>query len=143
MARDCLAAEGCKGSFELGLLLTDAGQMRALHTRYLGVRSVTDVLSFPGEAKASSRASGGRHLGDIVICYPQARRQARALGHPLADELDLLLVHGLLHLLGYADRTPARRQAMWQRQEQILHGGVRRATGGGQRGSRIGRRAVN
>ena len=117
VARAALLSEGCWGSFELGLLITDDQHMRRLHSRYLGVRSTTDVLAFPGEAKSPSRL---HRLGDVVISYPQARRQSRALGHSVAPELDLLLVHGVLHLLGYRDGTPAERHTMGRRQGHIL-----------------------
>ncbi|RME82331.1 MAG: rRNA maturation RNase YbeY, partial [Caldilineae bacterium] len=59
-------------------------------------------------------------LGDIVIAAPTAARQAHAAGHTPAEEICLLAVHGILHLLGYDHDTPARKEAMWQKQAQIL-----------------------
>jgi probable rRNA maturation factor len=70
------------------------------------------VLSFPARTADS--------IGDIVISYERARAQARAAGWRIADELDLLAVHGTLHLLGYDDLQPRARKKMWERQEQIL-----------------------
>ena len=72
--------------------------MRELNRRYRGVDRATDVLSFP--AGADARAPD-RPLGDIVIARGVAIRQARATGHSPADELKVLALHGLLHLLGY------------------------------------------
>lgn len=80
-------------------LVTDA-RIRALNRRYRGVDTVTDVLSFPA-AGTSLDAGGGAWLGDVVIGMGRARRQAREAGHPLATELRVLALHGLLHLLGF------------------------------------------
>jgi probable rRNA maturation factor len=75
--------------------------MRGLNRRFRRIDRPTDVLSFPSEAKKSS--SG--FLGDIVIDVPYAARQARARGHSLERELQILLAHGVLHLLGYDHET--------------------------------------
>lgn len=70
--------------------------MRAYNRDFRGLDKTTDVLSFPGE-----RGPDGSHLGDVVVSVPQAARQARERGHPLAREVRLLVLHGLLHCLGY------------------------------------------
>jgi probable rRNA maturation factor len=70
--------------------------MRELNRRYRGKDQPTDVLSFPGAPSPE-----GRHLGDVVIAVPSARRQAVAAGHAVERELRLLLLHGVLHCLGY------------------------------------------
>jgi probable rRNA maturation factor len=70
--------------------------MRALNLRFRGLDKTTDVLSFPGD-----ETPAGRHLGDVVISLPQARRQAESAGHSLDRELRILLLHGALHCLGY------------------------------------------
>ncbi len=70
--------------------------MRALNRTFRGVDATTDVLSFAGE-----EGPEGRHLGDVVISVPTARRQAGARARPLASELRCLILHGLLHCLGY------------------------------------------
>lgn len=106
---------------EIGLLITDDQEMRTLHAQYLGKRKTTDVLSFPGPGELpSGRGRAPNYLGDIVISYPQARRQAREAGQGIGKELDLLLVHSILHLLGYDDRKSEERARMWARQEEIL-----------------------
>jgi probable rRNA maturation factor len=74
--------------------------MRAWNRDYRGQDRTTDVLSFPGE-----RTPDGRHLGDVAISVPQAARQAAAAGRPLARELRVLLLHGVLHCLGHDHET--------------------------------------
>ena len=88
----------------------DAG-LRSLNRRFRGEDRTTDVLSFAGE---------GDYLGDIAISVPRARTQARAGGHSLEAELQLLVVHGVLHLLGHDHASPAQRRAMWAAQDAIL-----------------------
>ena len=77
--------------------------MRRLNRRYRGVDRVTDVLSFPADSGARSRAD--RFLGDLAIAKGVAGRQARREGHAYALELRILALHGLLHLLGYDHQT--------------------------------------
>jgi probable rRNA maturation factor len=74
--------------------------LRRLNREFRGRDTVTDVLSFPGEAGPE-----GLHLGDVVISIPAARRQAAAAGHTAARELRLLALHGLLHCLGHDHET--------------------------------------
>jgi probable rRNA maturation factor len=82
----------------------------------------TDVLSFPLlEVAELRRASGAVELGDIVISLDAAKRQAAEQGHSLLDELDLLLVHGLLHLLGFDhELSPAEAARMRKLEKKIL-----------------------
>jgi len=123
-------------------LVSDA-QMRAIHRRYLGFDQVTDVLSFPADASAPWPAGSGlRPLGDLVIASGRARRQARAAGHALGDELRVLALHGLLHLLGYDHETDAGRMARVEvrlrRKGRLPHGLIERT---GVRAPRRARRA--
>ncbi len=75
-------------------------EMRRLNATYRKINQATDVLSFPGEVEA--KAGGGHpYLGDVVVSVPMARRQAAALGHSVERELRVLMLHGLLHCLGY------------------------------------------
>lgn len=78
--------------------ITTDRELRDLNRRFLGLDRPTDVLSFPS-------GSGAGPLGDIAIAFPYARRQALALGHPVGVEVRVLLLHGLLHLLGYDHET--------------------------------------
>ena len=80
-------------------LVSDA-RVRALNRQYRRRDCATDVLSFPSEGP-SRPPSSGRFLGDIVVARGVARRQARAAGHSELTELRVLVLHGLLHLLGY------------------------------------------
>ncbi len=79
---------------ELALVLTTDRAIRRLNGRYRGKDAPTDVLAFPGEG-------GELGLGDVVISVESAARNARGLGRTLAKELDVLALHGFLHLLGY------------------------------------------
>ncbi len=86
-----------------------------LNRRYRGRSGPTDVLTFPG-----APGRGRRVLGEIVISLPRARAQARQFGHSIRREVALLVAHGVLHLRGYDDRTPAAAARMQARAEAIL-----------------------
>lgn len=89
------------GRASLGVALVGDARMRRWNRTYRKQDRTTDVLAFPAEADPSERGV----LGDIAICVPRARRQARRAGHALGKELRLLLLHGYLHLLGYDHET--------------------------------------
>lgn len=95
-----LLAELAPGAASLGVRLTSDREMRRLNRTYRGKDYATDVLSFPGEATAD-----GVHLGDVVIAVPVARHQAAEAGHSPARELQVLLLHGVLHCLGHDHET--------------------------------------
>lgn len=118
LAAETLRLEGVAQPFELGLFITDDEGIRELNRRYRGVDEPTDVLAFGGEAEGF--VSPVLHLGDVIISYPRAASQAQERGHSVAQEIDLLFLHGLLHLLGYEDKTPEERVRMWTRQEEVL-----------------------
>jgi len=103
---------------DLSIVLTDDARLRQLNREYLGIDAPTDVLSFP--ASETDPESGGSYLGDILISVPRARQQAGAAGHPLASEVQLLVVHGVLHLLGHDHATSEERSRMWAAQSAIL-----------------------
>jgi len=88
-------------------------EIRRLNKAYRGKDKVTDVLSFEEEKMEDS-------LGEILICYPQARRQAREMGHSVRQEALFLLVHGLLHLFGFDHERPMDATRMFARQTRIL-----------------------
>jgi rRNA maturation RNase YbeY len=108
---------------ELGLRFVGERVMRALNAEHRGRRAVTDVLSFPLEEPGEWRPTGARQapprlLGDVVVCPRRAARQAAVDGEPLAFELALLIVHGVLHLLGWEhDEAPG---PMAVRQAELL-----------------------
>lgn len=103
---------------EIGLQIIEDAQMQQLNLQYMGINSPTDVLSFP--VPFQNPDTGNPYLGDILISYPTAARQAEAAGHPVAEEISLLLVHGILHLLGYDHLTTEDKTAMWDIQDTIL-----------------------
>jgi probable rRNA maturation factor len=117
-AQKTLDIDGTQADADLSLVLTEDSQVRALNAQYMDVDAPTDVLSFPGgETDPDTQAY---YLGDVVISYPQALLQAQAGRHTLLDELQLLVVHGVLHLLGYDHAEDAEKARMWARQAEIL-----------------------
>lgn len=79
-------------------------EMRRLNREYRGKDQATDVLSFPGES-ADNSEGGDRHLGDVALSVPTARRQAASRGHSVERELRVLILHGVLHCLGHDHET--------------------------------------
>ena len=102
----------------LSVVLTDNRRIRKLNRDYLGVDAPTDVLSFP--ASEPDPETGARYMGDILISVPYAAYGARKAGHPLESELQLLAVHGVLHLLGHDHAKPKEKAKMWKAQHEIL-----------------------
>jgi rRNA maturation RNase YbeY len=111
-ARTALRALGVWDQ-ELSLTLVDDRTIRSLNARYRGVRRRTDVLAFPLTGPAGM-------VGEAIISVETARRQARALGHSLREELDLLCCHACLHLVGYDDREPLEARLMHGREMDLL-----------------------
>jgi probable rRNA maturation factor len=103
---------GVPGGAGLTVCLVGDATMRRLNLRWRGKDRTTDVLSFPG---GGPDPSGGHHLGDVVISIPTAARQAAEVGHSLAREVRVLLVHGVLHLLGHDHETDDGRMMRLQR----------------------------
>ena len=102
----------------LSLVLTDEAGMSALNSQFAGVNEPTDVLSFPdGEADPDI---GQVYLGDVIICPPVAQGAAARGRHTLLDELTLLTVHGVLHLLHHDHDDEVNRARMWEAQSRIL-----------------------
>jgi probable rRNA maturation factor len=87
----------------LAVCLVSDRRMREYNRTFRGTDATTDVLSFPSDPLPGPVAE--RHLGDIVISVPAARRQARGAGHSLGRELKILALHGYLHLLGHDHET--------------------------------------
>ena len=115
--------------------------MSELHKDFMGITGPTDVLTFPLETDARGRVTSG----EVVVCVPESRRQARERG--LATRLELLLyaVHGMLHLLGYDDRTDRAYRVMHRTEDDLMSelglGPVfSRGSAGRERKSRRGRR---
>ena len=103
---------------DLTIVLTDDAQLHELNRDYLGIDAPTDVLSFP--ASETDPETARRYLGDILISVPRAEEQARAAGHELEAEVQLLAVHGTLHLLGYDHAEVEEKARMWKAQAEVL-----------------------
>lgn len=108
---------------ELSVVLVDETAIERLHRQWMDEPGPTDVLSFPMDelrpgTKTEQTPPG--LLGDIVLCPQVAQRQARAAGHATEEELLLLTVHGILHLLGYDHSDPAEEKQMFGLQRTLL-----------------------
>jgi probable rRNA maturation factor len=114
---------------ELSIAVVGDAEMKRLHKKYLGINTTTDVLTFELEHDAQGRVIGG----EVVVCMPQARRQARLLSplspqssvlstysSALAKEVLLLALHGMLHLSGFDDKTDRQFMAMHRAENRIL-----------------------
>jgi len=120
---ETLHREGITKPLALGLLITDDDNIKRLNLTYRGEDRETDVLAFGmknDQGRFVSAPSVPVDLGDVVVSYPRAVAQAGTHGHSTEEELERLVVHGLLHLLGYDDDSDEERQRMWNRQETIL-----------------------
>lgn len=115
-ARAALSHQAAPQPGTLTIRVTDDAALRQLNRDFLGHDYVTDVLSFPSDEVEA----GVRYFGDLAIALPRAAAQAEAGGHPLAAELQLLVVHGVLHLLGHDHATRAQKARMWAAQAAIL-----------------------
>jgi probable rRNA maturation factor len=126
VARFALDAMHVNPAAELSILAVTTEVMSELHERWMEEPGPTDVMSFPmDELTEESRRPdapemGPALLGDIVLCPEFATAQARTAGHALADELHLLTVHGVLHLLGYDHAEPDEEREMFALQSKLL-----------------------
>lgn len=121
VAQHAMQAMGLHEDCELSISLVDEIEMSALHVRWMDEPGATDVLSFPmDEIKPNSASQGAGMLGDIILCPDFAARQAEKLGHGLQQELELLTVHGVLHLLGFDHREPEEKKIMFDLQDKYL-----------------------
>lgn len=104
---------------EVSVLLVDDEQIQGLNRQYRHKDTPTDVLAFP-QQDDSTPAIASQLLGDIVISIPTAQRQAQGRGHSLEQELKVLLIHGLLHLLGYDHIQDNDHTIMRQKEVELL-----------------------
>jgi probable rRNA maturation factor len=119
-----LSSQKITGRTEVGVAIVSQERIKELNSKYLGENEPTDVLSFPmhpDEAPAFiSPPDGVEHLGEVIISYPQAVKQAEEHDHPVRRELAVLLVHGMLHLLGYDHGEAEEEQQMKEKENNIL-----------------------
>lgn len=125
LARTALQAEGLPDSTELSIALVDAQRMTELNYEYMGNQGPTDVLSFPIEDFSSSSIPAELDgppllLGDVVICPAVVHDNAVVAGVAFADEMALMVVHGILHLLGRDHVIDAEAELMEKREREIL-----------------------
>jgi probable rRNA maturation factor len=123
VVRRTIGAARLQKNVELGLVIVDDERIRELNRQFRQVDSPTDVLAFvmsEGDSPALQDSTMPLYLGDVIISFPRAEAQSQAAGHPVDDELDLLAVHGTLHLLGFDHDTEDKKKEMWSRQESIL-----------------------
>jgi len=126
IAQTVLKAEGIAPPYELSLVFADSETMQRLNRDYRGVDEPTDVLAFymlPQKGADVSFAlppDGVLRLGEVIISYPQAVEQAKEQGHSTERELALLIIHGILHLLGYDHEEPEEESEMRTREKELL-----------------------
>jgi probable rRNA maturation factor len=118
-AAEALKHQSAPVAADLTIVLSDDSQLQALNLQWMGVDAPTDVLSFPSDE--TDPESGNRYLGDILISVQRAAEQARVAGHTVQAEVQLLVVHGVLHLLGHDHAEADEKARMWQAQGEILN----------------------
>lgn len=131
VAEKVLTAEKTDDNVELGVLITTQEKVRSLNWTYRNKNEPTDVLSFfmiPEKAQKElaladifvTPPDNVRHLGEVIISYPQAKVQAKEHKHTIKKEIAILLIHGVLHLLGYDHEEPVDVKIMKARESIIL-----------------------
>ncbi|MEY3347241.1 MAG: hypothetical protein RL255_122 [Actinomycetota bacterium] len=121
IAEFALKKMGIHPDSELSISIVGEDEMSSLHMQWMDEPGATDVLSFPmDEMKPNSAATGPGLLGDVVLCPDFAQAQAKVAGHSLQEELELLTVHGVLHLLGFDHREADEHKVMFSKQDELL-----------------------
>jgi len=126
ITRYALAAEKVAPPYEISLVFTDSEMVQRLNRDYRDVDETTDVLAFYMLTQKQANDSfvlppdGVARLGEVIISCPQAVKQAEEQGHSVEKELALLIIHGILHLLGYDHEKPEEERRMRDREEELL-----------------------
>ena len=127
VAEQVLVAQDADSGVELGLVIASQERVQQLNRSYLGKDEPTDVLAFSAREEIDAELppfvqppDGVLHLGEVIISYPQAVIQAAERRHPVRKEIAILIIHGVLHLLGYEHDKPERRRLMSAREAEIL-----------------------
>jgi probable rRNA maturation factor len=110
-----LEVEEAGGQWEVTVALVDDARLQGLHRQFMGIDEPTDIMTFPASADGS-----GIQGGELVISVDHASTQAGAWGHTPSDEVRYLVVHGMLHLLGWRDESDDDRQRMLDRQQVLF-----------------------
>ncbi len=119
LAIHTLKAEGVQAG-ELNLIFVDSQNIQQLNKTYLGKSEPTDVLAFPLDSFDISTTDTPLLLGDVVICPEMAMENAKAQNKTLEEEIALLVLHGVLHILGYDHAEPNEKAVMKKREKQLL-----------------------
>jgi len=127
IAQQVLKAESVSPPYEISLVFTDSETVQRLNRDYRGIDAPTDVLSFhmlPNKTTSNLPfilpPDGVTHMGEVIISYPQAARQAKEQGHSVEQELAVLIIHGILHLLSYDHEQPRGKAKMRAREKELL-----------------------
>jgi len=125
VAEQVLVAQEAGSGVELGLVITSQERVQQLNRSYLGKDEPTDVLAFSMLPEADhppfvTPPDGVLHLGEVIIAYPQAVAQAEEHQHSIKREVAILIIHGVLHLLGYEHDKPELEREMRAREGEIL-----------------------
>jgi len=130
VAEQVLVTQDAGSRVELGLVITDQERVQQLNRSYLGRNEPTDVLAFsmlPATEEIGADLppfvtppDGVVHLGEVIISYPQAVIQAEEQHHSIKKEIATLIIHGVLHLLGYKDNKPELKRQMSAKEAEIL-----------------------
>ena len=144
VARAALSAAGAADASGVSVVIADDAAVRSLNAKYHGVRDVTDVLSFAWGHEGHWEGADGedKHLvgnhqfpfvapkakgvGEVILSYPQAARQAAEHKRTPKEEVALLITHGVLHLLGHDHATPSEEKKMRVLEDKALHAGAKR-----------------
>ncbi len=122
LARYVLAERRVPADMELAVLLVDRDTIAGLNAEHLGKEGATDVLAFPIDEPGETPPGAPAILGDVVLCPAVAHEQAADLGRTGPDEVRLLTVHGILHLLGMDHATPDDERDMFALTDRLLAG---------------------
>jgi len=126
IAQTVLKAEEVAPHYEVSLVFTDSETVKQLNRDYRGVDEPTDVLAFcmlsqkGADSAFALPPDGITRLGEVIVSYPQAVEQAKEQGHSPERELALLIIHGILHLLGYDHEEPEEESKMRERERELL-----------------------
>ena len=113
-----LAHQGADPNTDLSIVIDSDEKLHKLNRDFLGIDAPTDVLSFPSDEFDPDEQAV--YIGDVIISFQRAEAQAKNAGHPVINEIQLLVVHGVLHLLGHDHADPTEKTRMWTAQAEIL-----------------------
>ncbi len=127
VAEQVIVAQDAGSRVELGLVITSQEKVQQLNLSYLGKDEPTDVLAFSATEETGGDSSsfvmppdGVLHLGEVIISYPQAVIQAEEHQHSIKKEVAILIIHGVLHLLGYEHDKPELKRLMSAKEREML-----------------------